>query len=155
MTTRAKVHTLDSVTHSLREDDLDETPDTVPRHHRSRQRSSTSTVLPTHPRAVFSISLHRTMIARPEALVRVASPGQALLQIFDLALITIVGILPHDRSHQTRRTHDTKTCCQGRVSHSLNLSLYCYFSQLTVHVLLTSNTYMVYIYTNDGHSLFN
>jgi hypothetical protein len=43
---------------------------------------------------IFTRSLHRPTIARPEALARVASPGQAYLQIFDLALIPIVGIHP-------------------------------------------------------------
>jgi hypothetical protein len=42
---------------------------------------------------VSTRSLHRPTIARPEALA-VASPGQAQLQIFDLALIPIVGICP-------------------------------------------------------------
>jgi hypothetical protein len=44
--------------------------------------------------AVSTRSLRRSTIARPEALVRVASPGQTQLQIFDLALIPIVGIRP-------------------------------------------------------------
>jgi hypothetical protein len=44
--------------------------------------------------AIFTRSLRRPTIARPEALARVASPGQAQLQIFDLALIPIVGIRP-------------------------------------------------------------
>jgi hypothetical protein len=39
-------------------------------------------------------SLRRPAIARPEALLWVASPGQAQLQIFNLALIPIVGISP-------------------------------------------------------------
>jgi uncharacterized Fe-S cluster-containing radical SAM superfamily protein len=44
--------------------------------------------------AIFNRSLCRPMIARPEALVRVASSGQAQLQIFNLAMIPIVGIHP-------------------------------------------------------------
>jgi transposase InsO family protein len=44
--------------------------------------------------AVSTRSLRRPTVARPEALVRVASPGQAQLQNFDLALIPIVGIRP-------------------------------------------------------------
>jgi hypothetical protein len=44
--------------------------------------------------SVSTRSLRRPIIARPEALVRVASPGQAQLQIFDLAPIPIVGISP-------------------------------------------------------------
>jgi hypothetical protein len=42
---------------------------------------------------VFTWSLHRPTVARPEALAD-ASSGQAQLQIFDLALIPIVGIRP-------------------------------------------------------------
>jgi hypothetical protein len=42
---------------------------------------------------VSTWSLRRPTIARPEALA-VASSGQAQLQIFDLALIPIVGICP-------------------------------------------------------------
>jgi hypothetical protein len=48
-------------------------------------------------------SFRRPTVARPEALVRVASPGQAWLQIFDLALIPIVGIHPrinHMKLHE-------------------------------------------------------
>jgi hypothetical protein len=43
--------------------------------------------------AVSTRSLRRPKITRPEALA-VASPGQAQLQIFDLALIPIVGNHP-------------------------------------------------------------
>jgi hypothetical protein len=43
--------------------------------------------------ALSTRSLHRPTITRPEALA-VASPGQAQLQIFDLALIPIACICP-------------------------------------------------------------
>jgi hypothetical protein len=115
-------HQLNVPTHThltlqtLLDDDLDETPGTAPRNHLSHQRSSSSTTSPTtmpcrHLRvappstitrrltddgvlAIFTRSLRRPTIARPKALAWVASPGQAQLQIFDLALIPIVGICP-------------------------------------------------------------
>jgi hypothetical protein len=42
--------------------------------------------------AIFTRSLRRPTIAHPEALAWVASPRQAQLQIFDLALIPIVEL---------------------------------------------------------------
>jgi hypothetical protein len=99
---------------TLPDDDLDETPITAPRHHLSHQQSSSSATLPTTMPcrllrvpppsmitrrladagvlALFTRSLRRPTIARPEALSWVVSPGQAQLQIFNLALISIVGI---------------------------------------------------------------
>ena len=65
----------------------------------------------------------------PRGASRVASPGQAWLQIFNLALIPIVGIRPLDRSHQTRRTHDTKNLLPGaRIAPSKSSSLFPLFS---------------------------
>jgi hypothetical protein len=77
---------------------------------------------------IFTRSIRRPMIARPEALARVASPGQAQLQIFDLALISIVGIRPQINhmklNEHTRRLFFYHQAC---VSHALNFSLFLVF----------------------------
>jgi hypothetical protein len=113
---------------TLTDDDLDETPDTTPWHHLSHQPSSSSTTLPTTTPcrllrvtppstitrrlvdagvlAIFTRSLLRLTIARPEALAWVASSGQAQLQIFDLALIPVVEIRP--LINHTKLNRDTR-----------------------------------------------
>jgi hypothetical protein len=90
-TRRANLHAHDPLTHTLPDDDLHETPGTAPRHHLSHQRPSSSTALPTTTPcrplhvaplntitrrladddvlAIFTWSLRRPTIARPEALV--------------------------------------------------------------------------------------
>jgi hypothetical protein len=85
--------------------------------------------------AVSSRSLRRPTVARPEALVRVASPGQAQLQIFNLALIPIVGIRPRI-NHMKLNEHTRRLLLSPsvRIAHSelflfITLFLRCYNSR--------------------------
>jgi hypothetical protein len=139
------------LTHTLPDDDLDETNGTAPRNHLSHQRSSTTIGFSTttlcrlfqvtspndgHPSpphngmpAISTRSIHRPTDARPEALV-VASPGQAQLQIFDLALIPIVIIRPqinHMKLNEyTRRLHLSPSV---HISRSELFPFYCSLSR--------------------------
>jgi hypothetical protein len=71
--------------------------------------------------AISKRSLCRPTVARPEALVQVASPRQAQLEIFDLALIPIVEIHPRI-DHMKLYEHARRQ----------NLSLYFFFPVLQV-----------------------
>jgi hypothetical protein len=108
-TARVDMHTLDSLTHptpskttltKLPDGDLNKTPGTAPRHHLSHQRSSTNTTLltttPCRPFLVAPLSNDRP----PRGASRVTSPGQAWLQIFDLA--TNCWNSPMNQSDETR-----------------------------------------------------
>jgi hypothetical protein len=53
--------------------------------------------------AIFTRSLRRPTIACPEVLVG-SPPRQAQLQIFNLALIPIIGS-PTNQSHEAKQTH--------------------------------------------------
>jgi hypothetical protein len=84
------------------------------------------------------------MIARPEALA-VASPGQAQLQIIDLALIPIVGIRPRiDHIKLHKHTQRLLLSPSVRVARSkLFLFISLIFSVLQTHATI------VYLYTAD------
>jgi threonine/homoserine efflux transporter RhtA len=88
--------------------------------------------------AVSTQSLHRPMIARPEALARVASPGQVQLQIFNPALILIVEIRPqinHMKLHKyTQILLLSSSVRYLNFSSLLFFSCRCYKTQpITVH----------------------
>jgi hypothetical protein len=116
----ANLHAHDPLTHTLSDDDLYEIPDTAPRHHLSHQRSSSSTAFMTTTPcrllcvtplstithrladdgvlAIFTRSLHRPTIARPEALVESPPRGKRSFksstwlwyQLFELAHRSII-----------------------------------------------------------------
>jgi hypothetical protein len=175
LTRRANLHAHDFLTHTLSDDDLHETPGTASRHHLSCQRSSSFAALPmamscrplhvaplntiTHRLAddgvlaIFTRSLRRPTIARPEALARVASPGQAQLQIFDLALIPIVGIRPQiDQMKLDKHTRRLLFYRQACVSHALNFfSFFLVFSFFQCYGI-TKLASVVCIYTRLENS---
>jgi hypothetical protein len=171
-TRHANSHAHDPLTHTLPDDDLYEIPDTAPRHHLSHQRSSSSTAfttttpcrplhvarpnMVTHRLAgdgvltIFTRSLRRPTIAHPEALARVASSGQAQLQIFDLALIPIVGICPQINhmklnKHTWRQNIIAKGACRTR--YFLNKTRDCISSFFFRYHCVTTRTHFCCIYT--------
>jgi hypothetical protein len=119
-TRRANMHTLDSSAHTLPNDDLDETPATVPRNHPPIYNHPPPPCRWQHPVATSSVSLCHATITHPEALVW----GQAQLQILNLARIPIVAIRPPIDHMKLDKHADTQKFGQGCVSHPLIYPLY-------------------------------
>jgi hypothetical protein len=87
---------------------------------------------------VISIRLLRRLtVARPEALVRVASPGQAQLQIFNLAL----RIRPQINHMKLHEHSGDKIYRQACISHALNFSLYFLLGNMPVRCTGRENSY--------------
>jgi hypothetical protein len=76
--------------------------------------------------AISTRSLRRPMVACPEAIA-VASPGQAQLQIFDLALIPIVGICPRI-NHMKLYEHTQRLLLSPSVRIARSKLFFIYFS---------------------------
>jgi hypothetical protein len=99
-----------------------------------------------HLFAVSFVSLLRTTIARLDALIRVASLGQARLQILNLALIPIVGICPQIDYIKLDKQARSKNLMAKDTCHARSFSLFS--SQLTHRTKLRQPMH-IYARTND------
>jgi hypothetical protein len=94
--------------------------------------------------AVSTWSLRQATVAHPEALA-VASPGQAQLQIFNLALIPIVRIRPQI-NHMKLNKHTRRLLLSPSVRIARS-KLFLFISVFSTLAVLQRPRSLVYIYT--------